>query len=70
MGEAKRDIGIWIVAGEGVHRSPRLLRERVLQVAGSEIAAAVTRSHPANRRVAGSVGRHGKSNKNSQPTPN
>ena len=34
--------------GEGVTRSPRLLRERVLHAAGSELAAAVTRSHPAS----------------------
>jgi hypothetical protein len=32
-------------------RSPRLLRERALHAAGNEIAAAVTRSHPAMRKL-------------------
>jgi hypothetical protein len=34
----KRELGTWLVTGEGVHRSPRLVRERALHVAGNRIA--------------------------------
>jgi hypothetical protein len=41
------NLGCGPIPGEGVPRSPRLLRERALHAAGDEIAAAVTRSRPA-----------------------
>ena len=41
--------GCELSSGEGVSRSPRLLRERALHAAGNEVAAVVTRSHPAPR---------------------
>jgi len=42
--------GCGLAPGEGVSRSPRLLRERALHAAGNEVAAAVTLSHPANKK--------------------
>jgi hypothetical protein len=51
----KRGFGMWLAPGEGVHRSPRLLRERALHAAGNEIAAAVTRSHPASKLLSRAV---------------
>jgi hypothetical protein len=41
------NLGCGPIPGEGVPWSPRLPRERALHAAGSEIAAAVTRSRPA-----------------------
>jgi len=38
--------GVDGILGEGVHLPPKLLRGRALHAAGSEVAAAVTRSHP------------------------
>jgi hypothetical protein len=67
--EQQREFGMWTVPGEGVHRSPRLLRERALHAAGNEIAAAVTRSHPASQLLSiRQCRRARKPNKNSQLT--
>ena len=60
---------MWTVPGEGVHRAPRFLRKRALHAGGNEIAAAITRTHPASQLLSGRQCRRArKSNKNSQLT--